>query len=104
MDVKMIICLEEKIDLASDLFYKQKNAEGYQLLVGVIDGLMAITSDLKAAEQNECMLAFQRKFAERLQEITEAMLQKDTILIADMMKYDIMELLDELMEFENKQE
>lgn len=104
MDIKMIVSLKEKIDLASDLFYKQKNTEGYQILVGVIDGLMAITSDLKAAEQNESMLTFQREFTERLQEITEAMLQKDTILIADMMKYDIMELLDELMELENKQE
>ncbi len=100
MNAIIIESLKEKIDLTADFFYKQKSKEGYQVLISAIDALMAITAELKAAQDNENTLEFHQKLAVKLQEITEAMLQKDTILIADMMKYDIMELLDELAEIE----
>lgn len=100
MNVKVMEGLKEKIELTADLFYKQKNSEGYQSLVSVIDDLMVLISELKTVQDNEEFHAFHQVLTEKLQEITEAMLQKDTILIADMIKYDIIELLDEIAELE----
>lgn len=92
--------LKQKIELTADFFYKQKSSGGYQVLISVIDDLLVLASELKAfSDHAEVLLAYQ-ELAEKLQEITEAMEQKDTILIADMMKYDIIELLEKIENLE----
>lgn len=100
MNRKLIEGLKQKIELTADFFYKQKSFGGYQVLISVIDDLMVLASELKASNDNVEVLSLHQELAEKLQEITEAMEQKDTILIADMMKYDIIELLDKVENLE----
>ncbi len=100
MKINEIEHLQKKIELTAELFYKQKNQEGYQSLVEVIDGLLAITSELKEIEENEQIIMLRDKLTEILKDITDAMLQKDTILIADMIKYEIMEVLEHVADLE----
>ncbi len=96
MNIQVLEEVRQKIEQTTDYFYKQKNQEGYRVLIDVIDDLILLTAELKELEHSETIQTLQGALAQSLQEITEAMLQKDTILIADMMKYDIIDLLDKM--------
>lgn len=96
----LIESLKQKIELMADFFYKQKSYGGFEVLISIIDDLMVLSSELKALTDNADALSVYRELAARIQEITEALEQKDTILIADMMKYDIIELLDKAEKIE----
>jgi len=100
MNTILIEGLKQKIELTADFFYKQKSFGGYQVLISVIDDLMVLASELKAFSDHAEVILVYQELAEKLQEITEAMEQKDTILIADMLKYDIIELLDKVTKLE----
>ncbi len=101
MNIQLLKEIRQKIEMTTDCFYQQKNQQGYKILISVIDDLMIIAAELKNIEENEAVQTLKIELAQRLQEITEAMLQKDTILIADMMKYDIIELLDKMEELDD---
>ena len=91
-----ISATKEKIKQVVDLFYQQKNQEGYQELIKVIDSLSEIIalmekeqSDLELGEKN-------KKLLYSLNNVTEAMINKDTVLQADILNYEITDILDEI--------
>lgn len=87
----------EQIEAVSELFYQQKNKEGYAQLEKIIVGVAQVVEMAYAAYQgDEAVTAKIQKLTATLQETMEAMEDKDTILLADMLKYELLEQLETL--------
>lgn len=86
-----------QIEEVSELFYQQKNQEGYTKLEKVIVGVAQVIETAYAAYQgDEAVIAKIQKLTATLQETMEAMEEKDTVLLADMLKYEVLEQLETL--------
>lgn len=88
----------KKIDHMSTSFYQQKNNEGYQELVSVLDDLNVMLNFL---EDNKSLPEIQTYYSEltiSLNASMEAVEKKDTILIADIFHYDIKEVIEHVSE------
>ncbi len=86
-----------EIDAVVELFYQQKTQEAYgQLdqilgkLMETIEGIMA--SQLEQAEEQIDISAL----TEALKEALSAVEEKDAILMADVLKYEVIEKLEEI--------
>lgn len=94
-----INALTLKLDTISDFFYQQKDAEGYQgvnLILKDIEVCFAKVLQYKAENGN---LEFDEKnFIKTLEECISALEQKDTVLLADILNYDIKDAFTELSE------
>lgn len=82
----------QKIDAVVELFYQQKNQEAYTQLepvliemMNTIDGIFAYKAEHEEFEMDEAGLA------EVLKTTLSAMEDKDAILMADILKYDVIE-------------
>lgn len=85
------------IDQVSDLFYKQQDREGYARLNGLIENIsetMGIFLSINQTDiQEESM-----EIVKYLNEALSAMEAKDTILLADILQYEIKERFQKLYE------
>lgn len=87
----------EQIEEVSELFYQQKNGEGYTQLEKIIVGVAQVIETAYAVYQgDDAVTAKIQKLTATLQETMEAMEDKDTILLADMLKYEVLEQLETL--------
>ncbi|MDF2944217.1 MAG: hypothetical protein K0S01_3075 [Herbinix sp.] len=92
-----VLALKSKIELVTGYFYQQKSQAGYRELIGVIDDITLVSELLGMRISEPQIMVINNKLLNGLQELMNAMLQKDIVLLADIMSYDIMELLDEIM-------
>ncbi len=87
----------KNIEQITESFYQQKNNEGYQKLIEVIDSLSQVSAYLAGLEQTTEIVEKNKALLDSLNEATEALINKDSILLADIFKYDVAEILKELL-------
>lgn len=86
--------IEQQIETVSELFYQQKNSEGYSQLEDIIVNVAKVVESVYAANPDDAAVMEKiNKLTSVLQETMESMEDKDTILLADMLKYEILEVL-----------
>lgn len=93
--------IKEKIEILilkmkemSDLFYKQQVQEGYILLQSIIEEIMILTNELLAYKsQNNIEEIDINGISITLKDILAAMEKQDTILMADIVLYEMVEKL-----------
>lgn len=87
------------IQSTTELFYQQKTAEGYAAMDQTIGAIGQVVESLHQYKQTEEGFDFdEARVAASLTEALEAMEQKDTVLLADVLEYDFVEYLKELEE------
>lgn len=91
IDVK-IYSLIERIDELSELFYKQKSQEGYLILPDIIEKMLELIQDL-IMEKNEIIEKNINELTGLLKNILKAMEEGDTVLMADILQYEMVDRL-----------
>ncbi len=81
-----------KIENVTDLFYQHKDHEGYLRLDEMIGQLMELAEGLKAVVSQKPDLEVQ-EFLEVLTEAVNALEEKDTVLLSDILQYDLIDQL-----------
>ena len=94
INIKELISQIEEI---TEFFYQQKNNSGYQKLIPVIDSLTKVVDEISELEQESSLVEKKDRFKGILNDAMEAMVNNDTILLADILKYDISEILTEVL-------
>lgn len=87
------------VEHTADLFYQQKNSDGYMELNLTITKLMLVVDGLmhRQTMDNERLIVDQT-FNSALAKAMEAIEHKDTILLADILTFDIDKELEESLE------
>lgn len=81
-----------------ELFYQQKNQEALLQFDGMIAKLLSVVDILHAYKENHADFEWdEEKVKQILVEAMEAMQEKDLILLADIMQYDFIEYMEELV-------
>ena len=88
--------LKVKIRQVADCFYQQKFQDGYRELVGIIDDIAAVLIIIDPYKDRPEISEDYLKLSNLLQEILAAMEQKDTVLMADILSYDIMDVMEKI--------
>jgi hypothetical protein len=88
------------IEQITENFYQQKQSEGYLGLVKIIDSLVRITDYLSSIEKTAVIAENNILIMNALQDATEALANKDSVLLADILKYDISDVLKHLLDTE----
>lgn len=78
--------IKKEIQEVAELFYQQRNTEGYQRLNQLLQDLSSYIVTITEEEK-------QTEFLEALKEALDAMEQKDTTLLADILQYELIEKL-----------
>lgn len=87
--------VNKKIDEIVELFYQQKNEEAYgKLNIALADFIYII--EMIQKQGNEKAQENAGDLNDALKQALEAMEQKDNILLADILKYEVMEKLEDL--------
>lgn len=83
------------IDEVTELFYQQKDKEGYVKFEETLNFLVLILDSMENDKEGNFNIDHQG-FNEKLVEAMKALEEKDTVLLADILKYEISEMLDDL--------
>ena len=78
--------LREELEQVTEMFYQQKSKDGYEKLQVLLADISLYVSGVQDEEQ-------QQELLETLTEALDAMEQKDTTLLADILKYELLEKL-----------
>lgn len=88
---------EKNIDTTAELFYQQKNQMAYTELEKVIVDLSQIIEEAYRKNQgNEEVMSRINDLTIVLQDVVVSLEDKDSVLIADLLKYEITEKLSAL--------
>lgn len=88
-----------EIDGVVELFYQQKTQEAYGQLDQVLGKLMATIEVAVSYQQEHTEVEIDiNGLTEALKEALSAMEEKDAILMADVLKYEVIEKLEALIE------
>lgn len=94
--IEKINKLDEMVIEVSDSFYQQKEKQGYQMfeslyttLIQVIDQLLT-TEDLQIKENEKNLIS------QYLMKALQSLENQDAILFADVLRYDLMELINNI--------
>lgn len=83
----------------AEIFYQNKAAEGFAIFCTLIEDIQELTEDM---QQGEALLennaAVLPRLNEALAEALDAMEVQDMVLLADILKYDVAELLEQIEE------
>lgn len=89
--------LIESMTEVTELFYQQKNKEGYtkfsmtiELIASIVENIFLYKKDNPDIEINE------NEITESLRNAMQAMEEKDTVLLADILQYELIEKLNEI--------
>lgn len=97
--VEEINALTLKLDTVSDFFYQQKEAEGYQGVNLILKDIeVCFTKVLQYKAENGNLEFDEKNFIKTLGDCISALEQKDTVLLADILNYDIKEAFTDLSE------
>lgn len=84
-----------QIEQASDFFYQHKDHEGYNVLNGTIGSLLELAEQLKIfVRENQDVDLGEQEFLSVLNEALNALEEKDTVLLSDILQYDLVEQLE----------
>ncbi len=84
-----------EIDAVVELFYQQKTQEAYNQLDSVLGNLMTIVGGLMQYQQEQENVDIDvNALTEALKEALSAMEERDAILVADVLKYELIEKLE----------
>lgn len=84
------------IEKMTDNFYKEENKEGCNLIASISDGLEWIIKALKLTNDIINLNEVLDEMTERFSEVVEALENEDYILVADIFKYEIKVLLENI--------
>lgn len=87
------------VKTTTELFYQQKNAEGYASMEQCIASIMEMVNVLHAYKETNPEFPFdEERIVASLTEAMQAMEAQDLVLLADILEYDFVEYLTELAE------
>lgn len=86
-----------KIEEVTDLFYQHKDHEGYLRLDEIIGHLMKLAEGLKEIVEEKPDINVQ-EFLDILTEAMNALEERDTVLLSDIMQYDLTDQLNSIRE------
>lgn len=87
--------LYEGIQDAIDYFESQREGKAYELVVSIIDGLVWIVDGIHLTNDVHKAPIQLQEIKSVLGEVIEAQENNDTVLLCDMLKYEIMTKLEE---------
>ena len=87
--------IKEKIENVTDLFYRQLNDLAYNKLNELLVGITELIKNLEAIDSDYSKGVI-IDLTSILMQCLEAMENKDTVLLADIMQYDLTEKIDEI--------
>ncbi len=89
--------IKEKIEIISNLLYQQNQNEAFSQLLVLINELSILSTHL-FGQENEDILSNveQNRLLSTLNEAMNALEKKDGVLLADILNYDLTDLLNEL--------
>lgn len=90
---KLINTIEE----TNILFYQQKNGEAYQKLLIIIDDLLVIVDTINNGISNHTYNLTDISLNGILEEVIRALEEKDPVLVADILQYELTEQLKEIL-------
>lgn len=93
----IIINTKNDIEQVSEMFYQGKNQDGFGKLIEVIDSITNIVTLIEKSTVEYQVGNETQALETSLKEATEAMINKDTVLLADILRYDITNLLNNLL-------
>ncbi len=97
--VEKLTSLGMKIDKVSDLFYQQKDSEGLEAMKYVIDDMMGVASGLDSYAKADRTFTFDaNEFLAVLKQALDSMAKKDYVMLSDVLKYDLSEILSKYKE------
>lgn len=97
-DLKRILMqTTEGIQRVADLLYKQQNKNGMLEFNALLSKLSELVILISQMGENQEILFDSNQYLRTLTEAMKAMEEKDNVLLADILQYD---LLDQLKEFE----
>lgn len=89
--------LLQELDHTTELFYQQKLQEAYDELQGVITHMMDAVNQIFLWKQEHPEFSLDEDgLAGALKETLSVMEEQDTVLIADVLKYEVMEKFQEI--------
>lgn len=87
----------QSIGITTELFYQQKIEQGYKQLEYTIAILIDTTNSIfKYKAENHDILIDEKQLVQVLADAMEAMEVKDTVLLSDILQYELIELLDKI--------
>lgn len=88
-----------EIDMVVELFYQQKTQEAYTQLDPVLGNMMSTIEAVLAYQQEHTELEIDvNSLTEALREALSAIEEKDAILMADVLKYEVIEKLEAIVD------
>jgi len=93
----IIINTKDNIEQVTEMFYQGKNQEGFLKLIDVIDSLTCIVNEIEELDKEHKLNNETIVLTSLLNEATEALINKDTVLLADILKYDIADVIDSIL-------
>lgn len=91
---KIMVDAIDSIEETCTIFYQQKNEEGYQLLDRTIKLLTSIIDELYMLKSKGINIGInENELMMRLSDAMDALQAKDTILLSDIMKFEVLELI-----------
>lgn len=89
----------QQIDSVTELFYQQKEQEGYSALNELLPNLVAGVDAIYQYKQQHDEIPFdEQELQTALVDAMNALEEKDTVLLADVLKYDIYEKYEAVAE------
>ncbi len=89
---KKIQELIQSLDAITELFYQQQDKKGMEELGAELPGLVALIDEMYLYKQEHEEMAFEdTQINEALQQMLSAMEDKDYVLLADVIKYEVIE-------------
>ena len=84
------------VEATASLFYQQKNQEGFQALEPLINGIMTTVNHIQDYQLSGHKIIFEDQiFNTVLTAAMKAIEEKDTVLIADILIYEVNEMFQE---------
>ncbi len=94
-----LVILNQKIDAVTELFYQQKEAQAYQGMAFLVDSMdKALQNILLYKSEHPEAEIDQVKIVSSLMEAMKAMEEKDTVLLADILNYELKETFTSIVE------
>lgn len=96
---EQIIGTIDKVQEVVDFFYQQKNKEAFEKLTVTIDEMIVTADNLMSYKNEHESFEFNEiKLCEILKDAVNALEAEDEVLMADILQYDFMEYINDLLE------
>lgn len=89
----------DKVQEVVDLFYQQKDSEAFEKFTAALDSMSIAINNLAVYKSlNETFELDEEKLCDILKEAMNALESQDRVLMADILQYDFIEYINELLE------